>query len=60
VRRQSAEVARLREVGIRPTEIDIRLGIGRASVYRVLGSRFGVDRVAAKTNVAADTLPLSA
>jgi DNA invertase Pin-like site-specific DNA recombinase len=35
-RRQAAEIARLRDAGIRPTEIAIRLGIGRASVCRVL------------------------
>ena len=35
------------EAGIRPTEIAVRLGIGRASVYRVLGSDQNSDRVAA-------------
>jgi len=35
-RRQSAEVRRLRADGIGTTEIARRLGIGRASVYRVL------------------------
>ena len=34
--RQAAEVARLKALGVRPSEIAIRLGIGRASVYRVL------------------------
>ncbi len=43
-RRQAAEIIRLKEAGVRPTEIAIRLGIGRASLYRVLGSRSGVDR----------------
>jgi DNA invertase Pin-like site-specific DNA recombinase len=38
-RRQAAEVARLKAEGVRPSEIAMRLGIGRASVYRVLGSR---------------------
>ena len=36
-RRQAAEVARLKAEGVRPSEIASRLGIGRASVYRVLG-----------------------
>ncbi len=30
-------VAKLREEGLGPTEIAKRLGIGRASVYRVMG-----------------------
>ena len=38
-RRQAAEVARLKAEGVRPSEIAARLGIGRASVYRVLGSQ---------------------
>ena len=38
-RRQAAEVARLKAEGIRPSEIARRLGIGRASVYRVLGEQ---------------------
>ena len=36
-RRQAAEVAGLKAEGVRPSEIASRLGIGRASVYRVLG-----------------------
>ena len=44
-RRQSDEIIRLKQAGIRPSEIALRLGIGRASVYRVLGG--GGDRVAA-------------
>jgi DNA invertase Pin-like site-specific DNA recombinase len=36
VRRQAAEIARLRAGGLTPTDIAIRLRIGRASVYRVL------------------------
>jgi DNA invertase Pin-like site-specific DNA recombinase len=36
-RRQADEIMRLKETGIRPPEIASRLGIGRASVYRVLG-----------------------
>ena len=39
VRRQAAEIIRLKEEGVRPSEIASRLGIGRASVYRVLGKR---------------------
>jgi DNA invertase Pin-like site-specific DNA recombinase len=46
-RRQSAEIIGLKEAGVRPSEIASRLGIGRASVYRVLGSRRNGDRVAA-------------
>jgi DNA invertase Pin-like site-specific DNA recombinase len=37
-RRQAAEVARFQTEGVRVAEIASRLGIGRASVYRVLGS----------------------
>ena len=43
-RRQSAEIIRLNSEGIRPAEIARKLGIGRASVYRVLGER---ERMAA-------------
>jgi DNA invertase Pin-like site-specific DNA recombinase len=39
VRRQAAEIIRLKEAGIRPSEIASRLRIGRASVYRVLEAR---------------------
>lgn len=46
-RRQAAEVARLKAEGVRPSEIAIRLGIGRASVYRVLGAVTGGVRSAA-------------
>lgn len=35
--RQAADVLKLKAEGVRPTEIAKRLGIGRASVYRVLG-----------------------
>ena len=38
-RRQSAEIIRLKEAGVRPSEIASRLGIGRASVYRVLAQQ---------------------
>ena len=52
-RRQAAEIARLKAEGVRPSEIASRLGIGRASVYRVLGEgsggRIGWRREAAAT-----------
>jgi DNA invertase Pin-like site-specific DNA recombinase len=38
-RRRSAEVVELREQGVGPSAIAQRLGIGRASVYRILGDR---------------------
>ncbi len=43
-RRQAAEIIRLKLEGVRPSEIASRLGIGRASVYRVLGEQ---EKVAA-------------
>ena len=43
-RRQAAEIIRLKEAGVKPAEIAVRLGIGRASVYRVLGASAGDDR----------------
>jgi DNA invertase Pin-like site-specific DNA recombinase len=47
VRRQAAEIMRLKDSGITPTEIATRLGIGRASVYRMLAEQNGCDRAAA-------------
>ena len=44
VRRQAAEIIRLKLEGATPSEIASRLGIGRASVYRVLGEQ---EKVAA-------------
>jgi DNA invertase Pin-like site-specific DNA recombinase len=44
VRRQADEIMRLRDAGVTPTEIAVRLGIGRASVYRVLSTQPGEDR----------------
>ena len=43
-RRQAAEIIRLKTKGVRPSEIAVRLRIGRASVYRVLGQQ---EKVAA-------------
>ena len=47
VRRRAAEIIRLKEAGVTPTEIATRLGIGRASVYRVLADQSGDEQVAA-------------
>ena len=44
-RRQAAEIIRLRADGVTAREIAVRLGVGRARVYRVLSG--GGDRVAA-------------
>jgi DNA invertase Pin-like site-specific DNA recombinase len=38
-RRKTDEIVRLKEEGVRPSEIASRLGIGRASVYRMLGEQ---------------------
>ena len=46
-RRKAAEIVRLKEAGIKPTEIATKLGIGRASVYRVLAEQAEDDREAA-------------
>ena len=43
-RRQAAEIVRLRDAGVKPAEIAVRLGIGRASVYRVLGGQTAEGR----------------
>jgi DNA invertase Pin-like site-specific DNA recombinase len=39
VRRKAAEITRLKDAGVTPTEIGVRLGIGRASVYRMLAGQ---------------------
>lgn len=36
-RRQASEVLRLKAAGVKPTDIAGKLGIGRASVYRIFG-----------------------
>jgi DNA invertase Pin-like site-specific DNA recombinase len=47
-RRQAAEIVRLKAEGVTASEIAVRLVIGRASVYRVLGEQGDRgDRVAA-------------
>jgi DNA invertase Pin-like site-specific DNA recombinase len=38
-RRKAAEIVRLKEAGVSPSEIAVRLVIGRASVYRVLAEQ---------------------
>ena len=43
-RRKAAEIIRLKEEGVKPSEIAKRLGVGRASVYRVLGGAAAGDR----------------
>jgi DNA invertase Pin-like site-specific DNA recombinase len=43
-RRQTGEIMRLKAAGVRPSEIAARLGIGRASVYRVLGEQNASER----------------
>jgi DNA invertase Pin-like site-specific DNA recombinase len=44
VRRQAAEIIRLKDAGVTPSEIARRLGIGRASVYRVLSEQAAGER----------------
>jgi DNA invertase Pin-like site-specific DNA recombinase len=39
VRRRADEIIRLKDAGVTPTEIAARLGIGRASVYRMLAGQ---------------------
>src|SRR4051812_26326068 len=46
-RRLATEIMRLKGEGVTPSEIARRLGIGRASVYRVLGERQVAERVVA-------------
>ena len=43
VRRKAAEIVRLRDSGVTPTEIATKLGIGRASVYRMLAEQHNGD-----------------
>jgi DNA invertase Pin-like site-specific DNA recombinase len=43
VRRQAAEIIRLKKEGVKPSEIAKRLRIGRASVYRILGDTADSD-----------------
>ena len=44
VRQGTAEIIRIRKAGVRPSEIASRVGIGRASVYRVLGEQRDRDQ----------------
>jgi DNA invertase Pin-like site-specific DNA recombinase len=44
-RRQAAAIAALKADGVTPTEIASKLGIGRASVYRVLAGLNDVHRI---------------
>jgi DNA invertase Pin-like site-specific DNA recombinase len=47
VRRRAAEIVRLKDAGVMPTEIAARLGIGRASVYRMLAGQHNGERATA-------------
>jgi DNA invertase Pin-like site-specific DNA recombinase len=44
VRRQAAEIMRLKDAGVTPTDIASKMGIGRASVYRVLAEQNASER----------------
>ncbi len=44
VRRRADEIVRLKEAGVKPSEIALRLRVGRASVYRVLADQTGGDQ----------------
>ena len=44
VQRRADEIIRLKDSGVTPTEIATRLGIGRASVYRVLTGQHDGER----------------
>jgi DNA invertase Pin-like site-specific DNA recombinase len=46
-RRQTAEIVRLKDEGVKPSEIASRLKIGRASVYRVIGASRGAGQLVA-------------
>ena len=52
VRRQADEILRLKQAGVRPSEIASRLGIGRTSVCRVLGEQAVSDQLALDGTVA--------
>jgi DNA invertase Pin-like site-specific DNA recombinase len=47
VRRRADEIIRLKDAGVTPTEIAVRLGIGRASVYRMLAGQHDGEHAAA-------------
>jgi DNA invertase Pin-like site-specific DNA recombinase len=47
VRRRAAEIVRLKDAGATPTEIAAKLGIGRASVYRMLAGQHNGERATA-------------
>jgi DNA invertase Pin-like site-specific DNA recombinase len=47
VRRRATEITRLKDAGVTPTEIAVQLGIGRASVYRMLAGQHNGERTTA-------------